>query len=86
MLIYLLEMKSEQVSSNVSGRTLCGVMVNLLERGILVSEFELQSRFWTNIFGKAIDLLIFHQLWVKEYEYFSSRRMALALNNPLRSI
>ena len=43
-------------------RCLCGVMVKALEWGIVVSEFELHSRygihFWTNTLGKGMNPLI----------------------------
>ena len=54
-----------------------GVMVKAMDCGIVVSEFELQLRYYVhfraNTLGKGINPLILH--------YFSSRRMALALNN-----
>ena len=42
---------------------ICGVMVKALDCGIVVSEFELQSRYYvhfqTNTFGKGMNSLIF---------------------------
>ena len=66
-----------------------GVMVKRMDCGIVVSEFKLQSRyyvhFYSNTLGKSMNPLSY-QLWVKQYHYFSSRRIALALNNLLRLI
>ena len=63
------------------------VMVKVLDSGIVVSKFELQSRycvhFQTNTQGKGMDPL-FSQLWVKYHHSCSSRRMYLALTNPRR--
>ena len=59
-------------------------MVNVLDCGIDLSEFELQSRyyilFWTNTLEKGMKLLI-PQLWIKSYHCFSYTRMVLVLNN-----
>ena len=67
------------------GVCFCGVMVNVMDCGIAVSEFKLLScyyiHFQTNILGKGMRTPLSSQLWVKLYHYCSSRRMVLALNN-----
>ena len=64
-----------------------GVMVKLMDRGIVESEFELQLpyyvHFWTNTLGKDMNPLSL-QLWVEQHHRCFSRRMVLALNNPRR--
>ena len=61
--------------------SLRGVLLKAMDCGIIVSEFELQSRyyvhFWTNTLGKGVYPLII----LAEYQqYCTSRIMALALN------
>ena len=50
------------------GRCPCGVMVKVMNSGILVREFVLQSRYYVhfraNTLGKGVNPLI-PQLWVK---------------------
>ena len=71
------------------GRSPRGVEVNTLECNIIVREFELQSRYYahfqTSFLGKVWTPLI-PQLWVKYYHCSSSKRIAVALNNPRRLI
>ena len=47
----------------------CGVMVNVMDCKIIVSEFKLHLHyyvhFWTNTLGKHINLIIPPQLWIK---------------------
>ena len=75
---------SHSVSLNMYCGCPRGVMVKVLVCGIVVSEFELQSRYYihfrTNNLGKGMNSLS-SQLWVKLHDYCSSRRMTLALNN-----
>ena len=62
-----------------------GVVVKAMNCGIVVSEFVFQSRYYfhfrLNTLGKGMNPLS-SQLWVKQYHYCSSRRMALTLNKP----
>ena len=61
---------------NIQGRCPRGVMVKALDYGIVVSKFELQCRSFSD-----------KHPWERlepayPYSYCSSRRMAVALNNP----
>ena len=62
-----------------------GVVDAVLDCEIVVSDFELQSRyyihFWNNTSGKCMKLLI-PLLCMKSNCHYSSTRMALAFNNP----
>ena len=66
-----------------------GVVDNVPDCNIVVSEFKLQScyyvHFWTNTLGKGINPLIPISIWVEKYHY-SSTKMALVLNNPWKLI
>ena len=65
------------------------VMVKALDCGIVVSKFELQSHHSLSDkspWGERYEHPLSTQLWVKQYHYSSSRRMALALNNPRKLI
>ena len=61
-----------------------GVVANVVDCHILVSKFELQSRycfhFWIHTLRKCTNLC--PQLWIQLYYYCSLTRMAFALNNP----
>ncbi len=67
------------ISLNKSRGAPRGVMVKAMDCGIVVCEFELQSRYYvhfrTNTLGKSMNPL-------KQHYCCSSRRVALALNNP----
>ena len=68
---------------------ICGVVAKVLDCDIVVSEFELLSRyrvhFRSNNIGKSMNLLI-PQLSVKLYHYCSSARVASTLISPRRLI
>ena len=53
------------------------VEANVLDYDIVVSEFEFQSSNCVHFRAP-----LYPQLWVKQYHYCSSTRMALALINP----
>ena len=61
-----------------------GVVANMLDCDIVVSEFELQSRYYvhlrTNTLGKGINLLL-PELCFKWDHYCSSTKIALAFND-----
>ena len=63
-----------------------GVVVNMLNCYIVVSEVELQSPYyddiWTNALGKSMNSPIPSTAMGKLYRYFSSTMIDLALNNP----
>ena len=62
-----------------------GTVGNVLDCDIVVSEFELHSRYYvhfqTNTFGERINHLITHPCYG-----FDSKRMGLPLNNPRKLI
>ena len=67
-----------------------GVMVKALNFGIVVSEFELQLRYYVHFrgflpLGKVWTPWSTH-LWVKKYYYCPSKMMGLALKNLRRLI
>ena len=59
--------------SKVYKRYLCGILIDVLDWHIELSELELQSRhyihFWTNIFRKDV-ILESAKLWVEYYQSF----------------
>ena len=61
-------------------------MVKAMNCGSVLSEFVLQSRYYVHFRANALKVLtsLSSQLWVKQYHYCSSRRMALALNSLKR--
>ena len=67
-----------------------GVMVKAMDCGIVVREFDLQSRnyihFRANTLGKGMNPLILPAMGLNSTTIFSSRRKALALNNLQRLI
>ena len=69
------------------GGVLVVLMVKAMDCGIVVCKFVLQSRYYVRfqaiLLGKVWTPLS-SQLWFKLYNYCSSRRIALALNNLQR--
>ena len=65
-----------------------GVIVNAMNGGIVVSEFEIQSHYYvhfqTNPLGKGMDPLS-SQLWVKWYHYCYSWRIDVILSKETNS-
>ena len=63
-----------------------GLVANMLDWDIVVSEFKLQLHFYvhiqTNTLVKRHELYYPHQLWVKWCHYNPSTKVALVLNNP----
>ena len=57
-----LESRIEREMLPIGWRSFCGVVVDVLDCDIIVSEFELLSyyfvHFWTNALAKGMDLLI----------------------------
>ena len=66
--------------------SLYGVVANMLNCDIVVSEFNIQlhSLLGYNTLVKGMNSLI-TQLWFKSYHYCSSTRIALTLNNQKRN-